>query len=61
MAGEPTYAASKGRVVPELLFLFKRAPQLSITKIVKWPLHFVFRYVQPVTQCYKQEHCWKDL
>ena len=27
----------------------ERAPQISITEIAKWPLHFVFSYVQPIT------------
>ena len=36
-----------------LLFSSERMPQLSVTEIAKWPLHFVFSYVQPVTHCYK--------
>ena len=50
MTGEPTHAASKERMVPELMFSSEHAPQLSQTASkVQWPLRFDFNYVQPVT------------
>ena len=50
MAGEPMHAASKERMVPELIFSCERVPQLSNTASkVQWPLHFAFSYVQPIT------------
>ena len=58
MTGGPTYAASKERMAPELMFLSERVPQLSKTASkVQWPLRFTFSYVQPITQCYKQRQC----
>ena len=55
MTGKSTHTASKEGMVPELTFLSERIPQLSITALkVQWPLRFVFSYVQPITQRYKQ-------
>ena len=49
------YSASKERMVPEVMFSTECVPQLSITDSkLKWPLHFAFSYVQPVSQHYKQ-------
>ena len=40
MTGEPTHAASKERMVPEVMFLTEHTPQISITESkVKWLLH----------------------
>ena len=41
-------------MVPGLFFLYECAPQLSIIETEKRPLHFIFSYIQPDTQCYKQ-------
>ena len=55
MTGEPTHTASKERMVPELMFLSERAPQLSKTASkVQWPLRFAFSYVRLITQHYRQ-------
>ena len=53
MTGEFVHAALEERMVPGLLFLSEHAPQLSITEITKWPLCFVFSFVQLVMQRYK--------
>ena len=54
MTGEPTHTTSKERMVPELMFLSERVPQLSkTTSKVQWPLRFTFTYVWPVTQRYR--------
>ena len=50
MTDEPVHTVLEERMVPGLLF---SSDQLSITEMVKWPLHFVFSFVQPVTQRYK--------
>ena len=51
MTGEPTPTTLKERMVLELIFSSKRAPQLSITNSkVKWPLRFAFTNFQPITQ-----------
>ena len=57
MTGEPTHTASKERMVPELMLLSERMPQLSNTASkVQWPLRFTYSYVHPVTQCYRQKN-----
>ena len=33
MTGEPTHTTSKERMAPELMFLSKRVPQVSITDL----------------------------
>ena len=50
MTAEPTHTALEEGMVPGLLFLSKRALQLSITEIAKWSLCFVFSYV--CSACY---------
>ena len=56
MTGEPTHTTSKERMVPELMLLSGRMPQLSYIALkVQWPLCFTFSYVQPVTQRYRQK------
>ena len=54
MTGEPAHTTLEKRTVSGLLFSSEYTQQLSITEIVKWPLCFIFRYVQLVTQHYKQ-------
>ena len=36
-------------MVPGLIFSSEHIPQQSVTEIVKWPLRFIFGYVQPIT------------
>ena len=48
MTGEPAHATLEERMVPGLLFSSEQTSQLSIIEIAKWPLCFVFSYVQPV-------------
>ena len=58
MTGEPTLTTSKERMAPELIFSSEHVPQLSITDSkVKWPLHFAFSYVQPVSNDEHLEKC----
>ena len=53
MTGEPTHTVLEERMAPSLLFSSECMPQLSITEIAKWPLCFIFSYIQSVTQHYK--------
>ena len=56
MTSEPTYTASKERMVSELIFSSQHTPQISKTALkVQWSLRFAFSYVQPITQRYRQK------
>ena len=58
MTGEPVHATLEERMVSGLLFSSEDTFQLWITERAKWPLCFVFSYVQPVKN---EEHYEKDL
>ena len=53
MTSEPMHTALEERIEPGLLFMSECVLQLSISEIVKWPIHFIISYVQSVTQNYK--------
>ena len=54
MTGEPMHTASKEKLVPELMFLSERTPQLSISDSqVKWP--FNMYHFQLCLAHYKQQ------
>ena len=54
MTGEPAHITSKERMVPELMFLSERAPQLSVESEVAITLRYQLCSAT-ITQCYKQK------